>query len=252
MRRAWVLVVLAGCGRLGFEDQPGGGDAAVVDGSSATGDAGLTCLPSYSVCDDFEAPVVNTETWQVDSMIAIDTARAHRGASSLHVHMPAFDVGQGNYQFIADAKTVMTASTFWVRGWFWLSALPAGTNGLELITAELPGAAGDYVFVRSNRTTVYSQFNDTSNSSAVTAPVNNWFCVLFKVVRSTASTGSLEMSGDVPTVTLPNVRTDGAPPMDRINLGIGFSSTNVTSAQPAMDLWIDDVIIDDAALTCAD
>lgn len=258
MRGLGVLVVVAGCGRFGFDStgHADGGDsfADASDGASASGDASSTsmCLPSYSVCDEFEAATVNTTTWQVASMISIDTSRAHRGTSSLHIEMPAFAAGQGRYKFISDTKTVMTASTFWVRGWFWISALPAGTNGLELITAELPGDAGDYVFVRSNRTTVYSQFQDNSTSTTTTVPTASWFCVVFKVVRSTTTSGSLEMSGDVPTTALANARTDGTPAMTHINLGIGFSGSNVGTAQPALDLWIDDVIIHTEAVTCAD
>lgn len=245
-----MLMVVAGCGRLGFgiSDEADGGDAsettpstpsdaATSDAPTAMDDAApaLTCLPSYVVCDGFEGSTISTTTWQVDSMITLDTSRAHRGASSAHVHMPAFGSGQSNHKFLGDTKTLTAAATFWVRGWFWLSALPAGTNGLELITAELPGASGDYLFVRSNRTTVYSQFQDNSTSSTTTVPTGSWFCVVFRIVRSTTTAGSLSLSGDAPAIALNNARTDGAPAITHVNLGIGFSDR--TSA-PRNPRWI--------------
>jgi hypothetical protein len=37
-----------------------------------------------------------------------------------------------------------------------------------------------------------------------------------------------------------------------MQFGIGFSPSTDSHAQPAMDLWIDDIIIDRAPLTCAE
>ncbi|HEY5952524.1 MAG TPA: hypothetical protein VIV40_43795 [Kofleriaceae bacterium] len=254
MRRLWLLVVLAGCGRFGFgsSDKP---DSAIGDAPrDGPADAPtLTCLPSYSVCDGFEGPSIDSSTWMVDPMIAIDTTRAHRGASSLHVHAQAFAAGQGSYTSLFETKTLVSgATTFWVRGWFWLSALPAPGNGMELITAERPGSAGDYVFVFSNRTSVYSQFDLSSQEAMVAVPAASWFCVVFKIVRSTTASGALEASGDIPPLALTGVITDAAQPMTQVTLGMGFASSNVLTAQPALDLWIDDVIVHTSPLTCSD
>jgi hypothetical protein len=72
-------------------------------------------------------------------------------------------------------------------------------------------------------------------------------------VRSTTTTGSLTSSGDLAALTLPGVKTDSSTsPMTNLFLGMGFSSSNVPVAQPALDLWIDDVIVDAAPVTCAD
>ncbi len=86
-----------------------------------------------------------------------------------------------------------------------------------------------------------------------TVPTGSWFCVVWKVVRSTSTSGSLETSGDVPALALANIQTDSASsPMTVLTLGLGFASSNTPSAQPALDLWVDDVIAHSAPVTCAD
>ena len=46
--------------------------------------------------------------------------------------------------------------------------------------------------------------------------------------------------------------TDGTPPLHDMDFGIGFAGTNVNGAQPAIDVWIDDVIVNNTPITCAD
>lgn len=255
----WVVVV-AGCGRFGFGHS--GDDDVVGDGPRGDGligdipgdDAAQVCPNGLDICDGFEGASIDTSVWMPDAMVTLDTTRAHRGVKSIHVHMPAFSAGTNNYQTLNETKTIMMgATTFYVRAWLWLSALPAGQNGMELISAERPGSGGDYVFVFSDSTHVYTQFGLDQSVAMQTVPTASWFCVLFKVVRSTTTTGSLDLSGvGVPTLTLPNVQTDGTQPMTIITMGIGFSGTNVPVAQPALDMWIDDVIVHSSPVTCAD
>ena len=255
-----VLVVAAGCGRFGF-DSHGSADGSLADGSGVPGDdadapddgAAVGCSSAFDLCDDFEAPALNAAIWATDPMVSLDTARAHRGSQSVHIHMPAFAPNTGNYQTLGETQTSASSTTFWVRAWFWLSALPASGNGLELMTAEQPGFAGDYVFMFSDSTHVYSQFDLSSMSAMTPVPIGTWFCVVWKVVRSTASSGSLEISGDVPALALGDIQTDSASnPITLVTLGMGFAGSNTPSAQPALDLWIDDVIAHSAPVSCAE
>jgi hypothetical protein len=264
MRALALLVALAGCGRFGFgsasnvdaADDDGALGDAIGDGAtgdSSSGDAAPACSPTYDLCDGFEGASFDTTTWSVDSMITLDSTRAHRGMKSARVHTASFAANTSSYQTLNETKTIAGSTTFWVRAWFWLSALPASNNGMELISAEQSGVGGDYVFVFSDSTHIYTQFGNDSTVSMTTVPIGSWFCVVWKVVRSTTMTGSLDLAGDVPMLSLPNVKTDSATaPMDVITIGMGFASSNTPSAQPALDLWIDDVIVDGAPLTCAD
>jgi hypothetical protein len=255
MRALALLVALAGCGRLGF----GGGnadgaigDGVLGDGDGAGGDAAQVCSPAFDICDGFESGI-NTGLWSADAMVTLDTTRGHRGNNSVRVHTPAFAAGSNSYQSLFQSQTIMTSTTFWIRAWFWLSALPATGNGMELITAERPGSNGDYVFIFADSTHIYTQFGNDSSMTTSPAPVGGWFCVVWKVVRSSTTTGSLDLTGDLGTLSLPNVVTDSATmPMTVLTIGMGFAASNVPSAQPALDLWIDDVIAHSGPVTCAD
>lgn len=254
MRAAWSLVVAAGaCGRLGFtEAVPGDGTVDVPD---ATGDGGqqIACSQQFDICDGFERGV-DTTLWTLDPGATLDTTFAHRGSASIRIHTNAFGANQNSYTSIFESQTLASdPTTFWVRAWFYLSALPAGDNGMELITAERPGNAGDYVFVRRTRTNLYSQYSGAVRDAMTPPPAAMWFCAVFKVVRDTASAGSLELAGDLPALTLDNTQTDSASqPMQVVTLGAGFASSNVLDAQPAFDLWVDDVIVHSAPIACGD
>ena len=260
MRALALLVALAGCGRFGFGDtssmDAAPDDDAMRDGSpsdATDGDVAPACKPAFDLCDGFEAAAIDTATWMPEASITLDSTRAHRGDQSLHVHTPAFGANTSSYITLGETKTLAGSSTFWVRGWFWLSALPAAGNGMELIAASSAGTGGNFVFVFSDSTHLYTQYGNASWTDPSTVPVGSWFCVVFEIVRATTATGRLEMSGDVTMVDLPNVVTDSASnPMSTVEFGMGFANDNTPSAQPALDLWIDDVIVDGAPLTCAD
>src|SRR5690242_5454600 len=111
---AW-LVVATGCGRLGF------GSSEVGDGAVAVGDADTAddaasdgptadgptaaCPPGLDLCDDFESAALDA-VWMADPMVSLDTTRAHRGTTSVHVHMPALAAGSGNYQTLHETQTI--------------------------------------------------------------------------------------------------------------------------------------------------
>jgi len=158
-----------------------------------------------------------------------------------------------NYATVTETVTFGSGAPFWVRGWFYLSALPAGGNGMELMRTTLAAVLnGDYVFSFAAQTTIYSQF---ANAMMATSPVpaTTWFCLIFNVVPSSTTAGSLELSCDVPTTVLANTRTEAATmSLAELSIGMGFSSTNVVTSNPAIDLYLDDVIVHSAAVTCAD
>lgn len=245
----WLLVLLAtsGCGRLGFEtERATDGDDGGIDASD--GPSGICA--GADLCDGFEAGL-DAGTWSSVGAVVLDQSRAHRGSASVRVTTPALNPNQNAYSTIYESKTLGPGGTFWVRGWYWLSALPAGANGMELVVAGQLGGSGDFVFVFNDGTHLYSQFAELSQITTDLVPVGQWFCVIMKVVPS-PTTGTLEVTGDLSPLTLANVATDGTPPLDYIGLGIGFASNNLPTQQPSLDLWIDDVLIDRAPVTCAD
>jgi len=260
--RSWALVAVAtaGCGRFGFSGHEPPGDGAFGDGRGidsnlqvdGSPDATYACTGS-ELCDGFETGLGSM--WIADPMVSIDTTRAHRGTSSVHVHSPAFGANTGSYQSLAESQTITAnINPFYVRAWLWLSALPAFDNGLELMSAERPSSSsGVYVFVHADSTKLYSQLDTMIRSTTTLVPTGQWFCLVWKVTRNTGSSGMLSLTGDITVPPLNAVKTDSSTqPLQYVVIGLGYSSTNNPVAQPAQDLWIDDVIVSGTAVTCSD
>jgi len=245
----WLALVGAiGCGRLGFGVA---GDASDDARDGAT-DIAQGC--GFDLCDNFETRTL-APVWTTSTMVSLDTTRAHGGAQAVHLQSAALAVGQSQYVELGEMQTLAVPAThFWVRGWFFLSALPAAGNAMELVAAEeLSGGLGDYVVVRSTDTLLYTKFVAATKSAPAVIPSDTWFCIAFEVLRATNSTGSLALTSDVlPQTTLAPTQTDSQTAIQVIWFGVAFDGVNVTVPQPALDLWVDDVIVHSAPVTCAD
>ncbi|MEO8844511.1 MAG: hypothetical protein ABI704_23205 [Kofleriaceae bacterium] len=244
------MLLVCGCGRFGFDasiDARGSGDDAASDAVTAA-----ACKASYELCDDFEATAFDS-VWTLDSPnISLDTTIAHRGGQSMHVFSDLVAAGKpGEFSLDETATLALNDPTFYVRTYVRLGALPL--DNMRLIkAAQISGAPReDGVYINPGEMTVFSQFSGASQSTNENPPTDTWFCVLWTVHRSTTS-GSLALAGDPPALTLPNTQTDGAPPISILGFGIEFSATTQMVDQPRIDVWIDDVIVANTPITCAD
>ena len=260
--RVAALALLTACGRFGFgatDASPASADApgnASPDSAIAL-DASDPCA-GFDLCDGFEGATVDTSKWKVLGTVSIDSTVAHRGSSSVHMQIPALAANDTGGALISETATfAVSMPTVWVRAWVMLDSLPAAGNHLEVISAEQQGSGsnGDYAFVFSNALNVYSQLSpQLSQSSLAPPPTGTWFCMVWKVVRETSATGTITLDTDVlPSLALGGAYTDSASaPLHQVAIGPNFSGTNVPDAQPALAVWVDDVIVHHAALTCAD
>lgn len=258
--RVWCfsIALLAACGRLHFGNDPGDPDAgpdddgALRDGDpDTTGtDAPPACLPSYQLCDGFEGTALDP-VWTATSGVTLDSTVAHRGTSSIHIHSTQVNVGQdGDFELMQDTTLPLADPTFYVRAWARFGSLPI--NNMALIEAIQPSSANeDAVFLYANAIGIYTQFTDQSKKTPTPPPLNTWLCLLWTVHRST-SAGTLQLAGDVATLTINNMQTDGNPALADMNFGIGFAGPSVTVTQPPMDIWFDDIIVTNTPVTCAD
>jgi hypothetical protein len=228
-------------------------DAGSGDAAGDGADGGVTCLASYELCDGFESGSF-AAVWTPGPNVTLDNTVAHRGTTSVHVHSPAIGIGvDGYFQLQQTATLALGDPTIYVRAWVRLGSMPL--NNMGFIAVEQMGTPDneDSLTVRPTDLAVYSQFSQQSNGNHVAPPLNTWFCVLWTVTRSTGTTGSIMLAGDPPGVPLNSVQTDDASsPIKIMDFGIAFSGSVVTTAQPALDLWVDDVIVNGSAVTCAD
>lgn len=264
--RAALLVGLSACGRLSFApfaddaamsppDDATGGDALADAMSSTDGSMQATCGPQLALCDLFEGTAINGNRWTSQGgTVRIDDVVAHRGQRSIRFDMPALQANTQFGSFLGHSSALVSgASQLWVRAWLRMSALPVSTNALELLTIAQTSGLGNFVFARSNEMELYVQYTTDSDEGGVPPPVNTWFCVVWHVVLAADNTGSLAFTSDVlPAMSVTNTTTQGTPANDLFSIGAFFAANNVDVAQPAFSVWFDDVIVDDAPVTCGD
>jgi hypothetical protein len=256
VRQVLALMFVAACGRLGFDDRSS--DASATKSSDATpppidGDTSASaCLTTYAICDGFEGS--NFEpVWTVSSGATLDNTVAHRGTQSLHVHTDAIAVNDGDNEGVAETTTFGSATAqLYIRAFVRFAAVPVNHMGvIEAAQATGTDPMTDGVFETNDGLVVYSQFTDTSDETMLQPTLDAWTCLVFEIVRASDSTGELALTGDF-SGELDHVQTDGNPPLAALGLGIAFANSTDQTAEPAYDLWIDDVIVAYTPLTCAD
>jgi hypothetical protein len=228
------------------------GDGPPIDAGAPDADGGSVCTgAAVALCEDFEAPSLAAR-WSTTGTVTLDTTVVHRGQQSLKLHLNALPSGTTDGTR-ADDNQVLSAvgNTVWIRAWMRLSALPAGNHPMQLIAIEQGGGsgAGDYLFIRSNATELYAQFSSDGIQALTPPPVNTWFCAIWRITLGTGTSGSMSLSGDLPLLDLPNIATQGGSPVTRLEFGPYFDSGTSTS-QPALDMWLDDILVDANPLTC--
>jgi hypothetical protein len=254
-----ALFVVAACGRVGFDgrasdaasaNNPDATDAAT---DAATRDAfASTCLDTYPICDGFEGSNFKP-VWTVSARASLDSTVAHSGSQSLHVHTDAIVANDGDNEGVVESTTFSSPTTpLYIRAFVRFGSVPVDHMG---VIEALQGSAGDQntdgVFETATGLVVYSQFTDTSNETMYQPTLDAWTCLAFEIVRATDDTGTLALTGDE-TAELDHVQTDGNPPLGELQLGIAFANSTDGDPQPAYDVWIDDVIVANVPLTCAD
>ena len=242
-------------------DANGDGRGDACDGNAPPG----SCAAATSVpfCDDFESgPTLSTTRWRADrsdpAVIEInhDARFVHRGTQSAHLRSAPVAAGASAGVDISEVATFPAfarANTFWVRAWIWLPQPPAGSNDVRILVADnAASTVGIGVSVSPQNAAVASWAPAGGALVRSSAPpgFGEWTCYVWRVdVSPSSATGRLSLSGvNVPTIPPVNAQTQ--PPSNLDELGIGLFFGNPSSAQPAFDMYLDDVLLDINPITC--
>ena len=246
-----IALICAGCGRFGFGTEVDAGNHGSDGGGSGSGsgDAGAPSCAGFDLCDQFEDPTLAT-VWQSFGDVSHSTI-SHRGTGAVHFAMPALTAGSMGGALIAETQTFAAGTApFWVRVWVRFGAHADPHNNLELISADQStmGGLADYLFAEADSTDLYSQFDNRTSQLPVPVPLNTWTCLIWRV---DPGAGDMSLDGDLGSSSYSGV-TNGSPPLSVILIGPNLAATNVTVDQPAFEVWVDDVIVNHTAVTCAD
>jgi hypothetical protein len=251
-----IAAICAGCGRFGFGadvdaatgGSGGGSDAGSGSATGSDSGGGPSC-DGFDLCDQFEDSVLSS-VWETYGAVTHSTL-AHRGAGSVHFSVPAVAAGGMSGALIREKMTLGTATpAFWVRVWVRFGALADVQNHLEFLSADefTGGGLGDYLFTEADSTDLYSQFDNHTAFLPMAIPLDTWTCLIWHVAPND---GVMDLDGDLGSSSFSGT-TNGTPPISVIEIGPNLDPTNVAVDQSGFEVWVDDVIVHHAAVTCAD
>ncbi len=219
-------------------------DLAGGDGPTAT----LCGASTAKICDSFEGAL--NARWSFnspDGTASIDTSRAYRGSSSLHLHTNA--KGSAVSEVQANLYTydqLPVSGTLWVRAWVYMPST-ASTHFNQIINFADAAGTGD-AFTLKNGILVDNDYHGGNyNESATAYPPDQWFCVKMQIAQG--GTGIHFYLGDNEVNDLAFPAASPAP-MTHVYLGLDWFLMPAGTLA-AQDAWIDELIIDDKPITCA-
>jgi hypothetical protein len=254
MRHGWriALCIAGGCGaaacalvtRFDPAVEPDGG------GSDAAGEAGVQgCAGSSALfCEDFENGFEAsqwTDMTQVGGTATIESApeHVHWGAHSLHLSSDAAAVDSSNTTIAWRRAGASWPATIYVRGFlFWAAPLASNnvTNNIELENSDR--SSGFVLY--SGSVFGWTNFGTSVTRTTPSVPATGaWTCVEWLI----ASSGDVAVWVDGGKI--PALEDTSTPvfPITELDVGLLFQHT---SPEPAMDVWIDDVVVNDQPIGC--
>ncbi len=213
--------------------------------------SGLT----VKLCDGFEGAALNAR-WTsgiTNGTIAIDTARAYRGASSVHLHTSPEPTATADPEAnLLTYQSLPIATTIYIRAWaYYPSTNPPAFN--QLLNFSNAGQSGVSYCIDSDRPVIndYTTGGPFNESSAFSIPTDQWTCLQMEIPQPANMMGTIRVFIDGAEVTdVTTTNTAPTPSFDHVYVGLDFVGNPANL--PAADLWIDELIIDDKPTTCAE
>jgi hypothetical protein len=236
-----VAIFVAGCGRVGFGEL---GDA------TGEGDAGFfgaaRCPTGVVLCEDFEAPQIDTARWNTfltQGTATIDTTHVARGTRALRLSGASATSVDLSLDHVENAAL---PDPVYVRAFVYAPALPAMATEVMLSMNVAGGSSG--VLVEANYQGRLELdgwgVSGATAVSAAAAPTIRWACVEWMVTQNPGA-----MTLWVDDVELPDLQAvpwSLPPSFEIVSLRLGYDVT----VPAALDLWIDEVIVDGARIGC--
>ena len=248
MRLAWLL--LMGCGRVSFDPLETSTDATTTPAIDAPDPA----CGNQLICDGFEdaAFAANWNLAQINGTVSLDSTHVHRGTRALRAHTNAGALTDTRKAELSDSTSLPTTATpriLYARSWgYFPSPHHAAYN--QFITFA-NGSGDGFAMGDQNLKMVSNHFNSAefSESAMKTLPLDRWVCFQFEI--PTDQTGTMRGSVDgleVADLALPISPAEAT--MTQVFVGLDWP--NLAQTIPPIDVWFDDIIVDDAPISCAD
>lgn len=253
-RLGLVIVLAAGCGRLGFDDQA---TAPRTDAAGATDalerpDAAalLPCSVTYPgalLCEGFEATDVAWDYTVIEQgTVARTMTRAASGVAALEVtttDAAAFKYARWGRNGVFPA---LTSGDVYVREWLWLDGSTAVTDQLSVLVfgqGAMPFPSANLLLTPG---AMALRVDSVGTPTALEFPRDRWVCVgIHLVIDATAGSSELSLDGTV-VASRTGIDTLVAGGFTNLDAGVHYASTT----QAAAKLWIDEIVADTQPVAC--
>lgn len=223
-------------------------DPAKTTDAGSDGDAGAGCPSGALLCEDFENgfdATKWTDIQQLGGTTAIEgtSSHVHSGAHSLHVHTDAAPMDANESYAEWRVTNAPWKQELYVRAFiYWTDPLSAGAaNILQLQNAD---RSAGFVLYAGRTVFGWTAWAPPVDSQTTNTPplTNAWLCVEWKLFGTDVAV-SFDGGGSY------SLEDSAAPtfPFAEFDVGLAFGHD---SAEPAMDAWIDDVVVDTKPVPC--
>jgi hypothetical protein len=247
---------MAACGRVSFDPTSDGGSGdgpidARIDAAPMLIDAPASVCGGQRVCDGFEGGALNAR-WNLDvsrGSVAIDPSRSYRGASSLYVQTDQITTSTIYPRAsVQSYDGLPVTGTVYVRVFIYLPT-PLMNTFDQFVNFSNAGGQGVSMGTRNGKVVNNDYSASVFNESATAFPFDRWACLQMTIPSDTAGTLRVFVDGtEVSDVAI----STGPPPHPRpTHLYLGIDWPNTYTSLPPSEAWFDELLIDDAPLTCA-
>lgn len=202
------------------------------------------------LCEDFESQKIDPAKWTIfGDPVVVDTTMAHGGVASAHAHATSVATGMSGGSEIGNDVLMdpALAAALYIRAWMYLPSSDSFTHPARLLAAQQGGSGPSDMVALSDQLTV-SDTGTGSHSSGSPPPRDRWFCVEWATDFSSTSGDSTVSIDSAAVASISGTMTEFSPPASRIVLGL--LTYQPSSAQPALDLWLDDLVVDNKPIGC--
>lgn len=267
MRAALLLLALLGCfdwdaaGRC-YGDHAGA-CAIAADGGRRDAAADGPMSPATRctqrgglLCDPFEGTWSgdwSTDRAPASSIIEIDASRPYRGGAAAHFHTDAVAMrGRALATLLEERTEKPTApAELWLRAFVLLSspASPPTVTLLSRAQAQAPFHAVT-LGLQAGRLTLSSELAPSRTTSATDLPTGRWVCLELAIVGGVPGELRVRLDGTEVSDLHRTEATQATPPFGDVEVGLTIAAD--AGAQPALDLWVDELLIDTRETHCED
>jgi hypothetical protein len=228
----------------------GGGGGDLADGGGAVGCAALGA--SVLACEDFEsgAPASIWFPGQTQGTVTVDTSRPHRGLYAMHSQTSAAASGATVKADLTESSSFPAPPSLFVRAWYYLPVQPASGFEITGVAQQASPYAGLAVYQTGGFLSVQNTVNGAFHASnSVPFPSGRWTCLEWEVDFAGTQQYRFWIDGSEVTDLHIVEPTQPSPPVNLFGTGLDFYG--LTAAQPAYELWIDDLILSSSRIGCA-